>query len=125
MWGIEPVADCRKLVGRKLGIRRTDGEYLRGWLQEVTDATDELRVLRESNRGEQVCVRLGAIQVVEIVERSFLPNEKIEAPGDYLGYCRRRVVIELTTGESVRGVVQDLSDTCRHLVLRKGNRRAE
>ena len=123
-WAIETVADCRKLVGKKLGIRRTNGEYLRGWMQELPDASGELRILRESNRSEEVRVRIETIQVVEIIERSFPPKQGISAPGDYLRYCGRRVVIELTTGERVEGVVQDLSDTCRHLVLRRESRRA-
>jgi len=125
MWSIQTVADCHKLIGRNLGIRLTNGEYLRGWLQNLPDACNDLPLLRESNRREEVRVPLETIQVVEIIERSFPPMHKIQTVGDYLEYRGRRVIIELTTGELVRGLVQDLSDTCRHLVLQRESHRGE
>jgi len=125
MWSIQTVADCHKLIGRNLGIRLTNGDYLRGWLQNPPDASNDLILLRESNRREEVRVPLETIQMVDIMARSFPPIQKIKTVGDYLEYRGRRVVIELTTGERVRGLVQDLSDTCRHLVLRRENRRGE
>jgi hypothetical protein len=124
-WSIQTVADCRGLIGKRLGIKRTNGEYVRGWLRDVPHASDELHLLRESNRSEEVRLPLGTIQMVEIIQRSFLPMEQIQAPGDYLQYCTKRVVIELTTGERVSGLMQDLSDTGRHLVLSKESRGGE
>jgi hypothetical protein len=119
MWSIQTAADCGKLIGKKLGIRRTNGEYVRGWLQDLPSTADELSLLRESNRSEEVRVPLEAIQMVEIVEHSFPPMQRIQTVSDYLEYRGSRVIIELATGERVLGVVQDLSDTCRHLVLRR------
>ena len=122
MWRILSVADCCKLVGKELGIR-TNAEYLRGRLQNLLEASNELVLLRESNRSEEVRVPLEVIQMVEIVERSSPPMQRIQTVGDYLEYRGRRVIIELTTGERISGLVQDLSDTCRHLVLRGENHR--
>src|SRR5438105_13900372 len=68
LWGIETFADFGKLVGRKLGIGLTDGQYLRGWLKGAPEDSDDLCLLRESNRSEQVSVRLVAIQLIEILK---------------------------------------------------------
>src|SRR5437867_7124488 len=73
MWSIQTVADCRGLIGKTLGIRRTNGEYVRGWLRDLPDVSDELHLLRESNRSEEVRVPLETIQLVEIIQRSFPP----------------------------------------------------
>jgi hypothetical protein len=83
MWGIETFTDFRKLVGRKLGIGLTDGQYLRGWLRGAPEDSDDLCLLRESNRSEQVSVRLGAIEMVEIIKpREDSPAAEVPRTGE-------------------------------------------
>jgi hypothetical protein len=86
LWGIETFADFRKLVGRKLGIGLADGQYLRGWLQGAPEDSDDLCLLRESNKSEQVSVRLVAIQVIEILKpREDSPDAQVPRTGGYYG----------------------------------------
>ena len=85
LWGIETFTDFRKLLGTKLAVGLTDGQYLRGWLKAAPEDADDLYLclLRESNRSERVSVQLRAIQVVEVIKsREDSPAAEIPRTGE-------------------------------------------
>src|ERR1035441_3490277 len=47
-WTIQTDSDWAKLVGKKLGIKRADGSYVRGWLCQPPGGAQGSALLRES-----------------------------------------------------------------------------
>ena len=114
LWKIQTISDWRKLAGKKLGIKQVDGNYVRGWLRVLLEATRGLVLLRDSNKSEDVVeISLDKIETVEIIECRFPPLLRFQTVGDRLWLWNRQVSVTLITGELIKGRVEDSSSSDR------------